>query len=381
VIELLRKPWLRPLLGIGLLVLAVWMFVSLRSVLRPFIVAFVLAYFLNPVANTLESFLERRSSPTSRLRQHLQARAVAVGIITILIVALLVVVTLTVVPTVSDQVVQTAKKVPDYARTLRSRLEPLIQRLNLRYPAQMEEARIRIEETLKSHIPQILSPLTHALQVAFSSLLGFVLLVLHVVVIPVFAVYLLYDMNEIRDAARELVPLRYRDYVYSRAAAVDKLLSAFVRGQITVALMLGTFYAIAFTILGVPMGLLVGYVVAFFNLVPFMATALGLPLVLLLTFVDQQSVEALIPVAVVFVVGHFVESHFITPRIVGGQLGLHPVVMMMAVLAGGHLFGFLGMLVAVPVTAALSVFWADLRAYYLGSDFYKGPPAAPPAGA
>jgi predicted PurR-regulated permease PerM len=106
--------------------------------------------------------------------------------------------------------------------------------------------------------------------------------------------------------------------------------------------------------------------------VPFMSTLIGLPLALLLSWLDDQSWRALIAVTGVFTFGHLVESNFITPRIVGERLGLHAVIIMLAVLIGGTLFGFVGMLVAVPVTAALSVFWADAKAWYLESDFFKG---------
>src|SRR5262245_64921332 len=118
-------------------------------------------------------------------------------------------------------------------------------------------------------------------------------------------------------------------------------------------------------------------VVGFFNLVPFMSSLLVLPLTLALSWVDDRSTTRLIAVLVVFAIGQFAEGNFITPKIVGESLGLHAVVIMLAVLAGGTLFGFIGMLLAVPTTAALSVFWKDLREAYLRSDFYRG---APPIG-
>jgi predicted PurR-regulated permease PerM len=131
---------------------------------------------------------------------------------------------------------------------------------------------------------------------------------------------------------------------------------------------------VALTLCGVPMGLLVGFAIGFFNLIPFMSYILGLPLALALSWIDDQSLAALGAVAVVFLLGQFVEGNFVTPRIVGESLGLHAVVIMLAVLVGGTVFGFVGMLVAVPVTASLSVFWKDLRDLYLRSDFYRGSP-------
>jgi predicted PurR-regulated permease PerM len=122
-------------------------------------------------------------------------------------------------------------------------------------------------------------------------------------------------------------------------------------------------------------------------MVPFMSHVIGLPVALILSWLDDQDPTRLLVVAGVFVFGQFVEGNFVTPRVVGKGLGLHAVVMMLALLLGGTLFGFVGMLVAVPTTAALSVFFADLRDLYLNSEFYRrgpagaaggSPPAPPP---
>jgi predicted PurR-regulated permease PerM len=204
----------------------------------------------------------------------------------------------------------------------------------------------------------------------FSSTLAFVLFLIHVVVIPVFAFYLLSDMNLIQERWKVLVPPRHRDYVVTRLKEVDHLLAAFVQGQLLVCGVMGVFYGVALTLLRVPMGLLVGFGTSFFSLIPYMSTVVGLPLVVVLTLLDQHSGAAAARVAAVYILGHIVEGHFITPRIMGGRLGLHPVVIMLAILVWGTLLGFAGMLIAVPATAALSVFWGDLKEAYKRSAFY-----------
>lgn len=359
------------LAGVALALLALW---ALAGPLTPFAAALALAYFLNPAVSAVETRFARWTWLSRRLRP----RTLAVGLLTLAVLAVVVLVLLVVVPTAYHQVADAVRKAPDYWRVLRARIEPLYQRLNLQYPEQAEEARQRLAEAFKSQAPRIVGPVTRVVTSMFSSLLGFVLTILSLLIIPVFTVYLLFDMNRIQAGMRELVPHRLRGYVYSRSGEVDKLLSAFVRGQVSVALILGVFYSIALTLCGVPMGLLVGFVIGFFNLVPFMSYVLGLPLALTLSWVDDQSLTRLAVVAALFTFGQFVEGNFITPRIVGDSLGLHAVVIMLAVLIGGSLFGFVGMLLAMPVTASLSVFWADLRELYLRSDFY-GRGAPPPA--
>lgn len=364
------RPAVRLAVGLGGLALLVWVFYQLRGVLTPFAVAFAVAYFLNPAVSGMEGFFERRLAHLRLLRGWFEPRAAAVGVLTVAVLVVVALVLLLVVPAVYHQVSETVTKLPEYMRTLRAKVEPFIQRLNLRYPEETEQARQRLQEAIRNNIPEILAPVTRIVQAAFSSLLSFVLTLLNFLVIPVFAIYLLYDMNRIREGAAELVPHRYRTYVYARMAEVDQQLSAFARGQVTVCLILGAFYAVGLTLCGVPMGLLVGFVIGFFNLVPFMSYALGLPLALLLSWLDDQSLSTAVAVLVIFSVGQFVEGNFITPRIVGEKLGLHAVIIMLAVLVGGTLFGFIGMLVAVPATAALSVFWTDLRDRYLRGDFY-----------
>jgi predicted PurR-regulated permease PerM len=372
--------WLRllALLAAGLLVL--WVLKALAAALTPFFVAFALAYFLNPAVNAVEAGFASAFGKARVLRK-LNPRTVAVGILAGSVVVALALVVLFVEPIVYNQVSETAHRAPEYMRTLRAKVTPAYESLNLRYPEETEAVRARVVEAVKDNLPQIVEPITRMVQRAFSSTLAFVLTILNLVVIPILTVYLLFDINRINAGIKDLVPYRMRDYVYSRFGAVDRLLAAFVRGQITVCLILGIFYSVALTLCGVPMGLVVGFVVGFFNLVPFMSYLLGLPLTLLLSWLDDGSPTRLLVVAGIFTFGQLVEGNFITPRVVGDSLGLHAVVIMLAVLVGGTLFGFLGMLLAVPTTAALSVFWADLRALYLRSDFYStgAPPEPPPA--
>lgn len=371
--DLWARPWVRLLVVVLGLVLLGWVIYRLRQALMPFAVAFGLAYFLNPVVNRLEKAFGRLFGGRAWVRR-VPPRAAAVGVLAVVVTLVVVLAVMLVVPAIYHQVSETVVKLPDYYRVVRAKVEPIYQRLNLRYPEQTEEARQRLVAAFKEHVPKILSPATRFVGRMFGSLLGFVLTVLNLVIIPVFAFYLLFDMNLITSEVKELVPPRLRPYAYSRFAEVDRLLSAFARGQVTVCLILGTFYAIGLTACGVPMGLLVGMIIGFFNIVPFMSYVLGLPLALTLTWVDSQSLTRLVVVAAVFTIGQFVEGNFITPKIVGESLGLHAVVIMLAVLAGGTLFGFIGMLLAVPVTACLSVFWKDLHEAYLRSGFYRGRP-------
>ena len=363
--ELLRNPWVRLAATLAAVVLVVRALGDVREVLTPFVIAFALAYFLNPLVTAMERMVSRGGG-------RLHPRTAAVVLIALLVVLVLVCMVVFVIPAVYHQVSEAVRRLPDWLRALRGRLEPLYQRLNLRYPEQTEEVRQRVMAALHERLPGLVAPMTHAATRAFTSLLAFVLAVLHLLVIPVFTLYLLHDMNRIQHALSELVPPRHRPYVYSRMSQVDDRLSAFARGLVTMCLIMGSFYAVTFTLLGVPMGLLVGFVMGFFHMIPFMAGALGLPIVLVLSWVDDQSPKRLIGIVTLFVVSNLAEHNVLSPRLVGQRIGLHPVVVILAVLIGGTAFGFFGMLVALPTTAALSVFWPDLREAYLQSAFYQG---------
>jgi predicted PurR-regulated permease PerM len=376
-----RSPAVRLLGLLALAALLVWAVIALRGVITPFAVAFAFAYFLNPPVNAMEHWFGRLLP--ARVQKVAHPRTLAVGVLCILVVAVLVVVMVIAVPATYHQVSETIIKFPNYAATLRAKFEPTMQRLAVRYPEQAQAIRDQAENAVREHGIAVIGRATGFVQKTLFNILDVAVGAFNLVVVPIFAVYLLFDMNHIWVEAAELVPMRFRAYVYTRFAEVDRLLSAFVRGQVTVCLMLGTFYAIALTICGVPMGLLVGMVVGFFNMIPYMSTVVGLPLTVTLSLIDKQSLHSALVVAAIFVFGQFVEANFVTPRIVGHGLGLHAIVIMLAVLVGASLFGFMGMLIAVPTTAGLSVFWADLKAMYLRSEFFRGgageapPPAVP----
>ena len=212
--------------------------------------------------------------------------------------------------------------------------------------------------------------MSYVLKFALASTFNFLSLFIHLFVVPVFAGYLLYDMNRIRAGVKDHIPPRIRPWLISQLREVDRLLAAFVRGQITVCFILAVFYGLSLSILGVPLGLVVGFTIGFFNLVPFMAFVAGLPLALVIAWAGDCSSTVLFWIVIVFLIGKFGDIYVLSPRIVGESLGLHSIVVILALLLGGEYFGFAGLLLAVPVTAAASVFWDDLLALYKRSAFY-----------
>lgn len=371
--------WLRTVLAL-LAVLAVFYGLSrILSGLTPFLAAFAIAYFLNPSLNRFEARIAPLLLRLPILGRKLEARAVSV-LVTLTSLATIVVVSFVLaVPALLGQIEEAARSLPGMVHNVRTRVEPLLEKVNLRYPDETLQVRAVIEEKVKEKLPDLLAPVTNLLKFALSSTYGFLALFIHLFVVPVFAGYLLYDMNRIRAGLVDYIPPRIRPWLVGRIKEVDVLLAAFVRGQITVCFILALFYGIALSILGVPLGLVVGFVIGFFNLVPFMAFVAGLPLALIVAWAGDADSGTLFWITVVFLIGKFGDIYVLSPRIVGESLGLHSIVVILVLLLGGEYFGFAGLLLAVPATAAASVFWDDLTAAYKRSRFY-GKPAAPDGG-
>jgi predicted PurR-regulated permease PerM len=354
-------------------VVVVWAIITARGVVTPFLLAFALAYALNPLVNALERAFGR-ILPRRRGRPLISPRPAAVGVLFALVVAAVLVIVLVGIPAAFHQASDAVQKLPADVESLRTKLEPKLARLSERYPQQAQAIREQLSTFAKDNMGSIVERVTHFVQStvlgAFSVAAG----AIGVLILPIFTAFLLYDMNHIREDAKELVPLRLRSYAYSRMDQVDARVAAFVRGQLTVCLIMTVYYSIVLTLCGVPVALLIALLMGIFHLIPFMPTVLGLPLVGLLALIDSQNFRHAGLVIGVAAVGQFVEANIITPKIVGHGVGLHPVIVLLSVLVGGELFGIIGMLVGVPATAALSVFWTDFRSYYLQSDFYRSNP-------
>src|SRR4030095_4294602 len=204
VTDLWRKAWVRLVVVVVVVALIFWALYRLSGTLMPFYVAFALAYFLNPVANWLERVFTRAFAGR-RLLRNLPPRGAAVGVLALLLAAVVTAGVLLLVPAVYHQITDAVAKLPEYLQVVRRKVEPLYQRLNLRYPEQTRDARQPLLPAAKENVPQLLSPITQFVRGAFSSLLGFVLTVLNLVIIPVFTFYLLYDMNHIRQGLQALV--------------------------------------------------------------------------------------------------------------------------------------------------------------------------------
>jgi predicted PurR-regulated permease PerM len=195
--------------------------------------------------------------------------------------------------------------------------------------------------------------------------------VLDLLLIPFFVFYILVDFRDWRDSSEELIPPRFREPFSRLFDEVGRILQAYVLGQLMIALVMACLYGIGFAALQVPAWPGIAALSGFLNVIPYVGTGSGLILATGLTFAHGGELWRILGVVAVFIVVQCIEGYYLTPRILGGRLSLHPMAVFLGLLIGGKLFGFLGVLLAVPVIAVSQVFFRFLREIYKASDFYR----------
>ncbi len=336
-----------------------------RNVLVPFALSAVIAYVLDPAVDGLA---RRRIPRTWGIVLLLGAVAtVAAGIVAL------------VVPEIGRQIDLFLGRLPGYMSTLKERFAPLYASLRERYPDQVDALQARALASLNDLLPRLMEPLLAAVQVAVGSAFGTVLWLVKVLFVPVFTFYLLKDFPAIRGGIISLVPVPSRAGFVAKWDEIDRVLRRWLRGQLTVSVILAVIFAVGLPLMGVPLGLLLGLLGGLGNIVPYLGLVLGMLPAMLLILLDSGSWVGVVGVGALFAAAHFVEGTVISPRIVGEGVGLRPVVVLLAVLVGGEIFGFAGLLMAVPVTAAAMVFVRDARRAYEASGYFLGTGPRPPA--
>ena len=198
--------------------------------------------------------------------------------------------------------------------------------------------------------------------------------VINLALLPILAYYFLRDWDKLVERVASMIPRNHIEVVTRLARESNDVLGAFIRGQIVVMIALGIVYAAGLSLVGLNLGLLIGLVAGLISFIPYLGATTGVVMAVLAALVQSQGfdLQLLVLVGVVFTVGQLLESYVLTPRIVGDKIGLHPVAVIFAVMAGGQLFGFLGMLLALPAAAVINVLLRYAHQRYRQSELYAG---------
>ena len=323
----------------------------LGDVILPFLVGSAIAYFLDPVADRLEA---------AGL-----SRAAATVVISLSAILAFTIIALLIIPTLVEQTVALVNAAPELSRSFQTFLTE-------RFPSLIDnESVLRksldgVAETVKSRGGELVNGL-------LSSALSVINGIVFMVVAPVVAFYMLLDWDDMVAWIDDLLPRDHAPVIRQLAGDIDGVMAGFVRGQLSVCMILGGFYAIALMLAGLQFGLVVGMVAGILTFIPYVGSIVGGSLAIGLALFQYWDTPWMIGViAAIFVAGQTVEGNFLTPKLVGGSVGLHPVWLLFALSAFGAVFGFVGMLVAVPVAAMLGVLVRFAVKQYRQGRLYKG---------
>jgi len=336
----------------AIIVLLLWL---LRDILLPFVAGLAIAYLLAPVTDRLESVGVNR--------------LIAALSIICLVVMMIVVLILLVAPVLGGQLSSFIDNIPGYVTRLQSLLSdpsrPWIQKIL--------GASFNADKSLGDLMSQGVGWLTAFLKSLWSDGRALVSLFSLVVVTPVVAFYLIYDWHRMIKTADSWVPLQQRETVRQLAREIDAAIAGFVRGQSAVCLILGSFYAVALTVSGLNFGLLIGLISGVITFIPYVGSMTGLILALGVAVAQfWPEYSSILVVLGIFLAGQFLEGNLLAPKLVGESVGLHPVWLIFALLAFGYLFGFVGLLVAVPLAATIGVLARFSLQRYRESALYTG---------
>ncbi|RCS57352.1 AI-2E family transporter [Parvibium lacunae] len=349
-----RRNW-QTLAWLGTGIALLWLLWLLSPVLTPFLLAFILAYMLQPGVERLY----RRGCP----------RALAVILMLLVLLLIAIGLVLIVVPVVQQEILLVQSKLPNLLSQLNGTLAPKLKEwFGLKVNFDGKAIRAAINKTWINNSEDVLS-------LAFDYALtgGTVLLTVlgNLILVPMVLFYLLMDWTVIFQRMGQGIPRRWQAQVLGLVQETDSLLAQYLRGQLAVMLCLAAYYALALYLAGIELAVPVGVLTGLLIFIPYVGYAFGFMLALLSASLDFTGWNEILTVIAIYGLGQILESFWLTPRWVGERIGLHPLAVIFALLACGQLFGFFGILLALPMSAAILVGLRALRRVYLRSEFYN----------
>ncbi|MDP2247487.1 MAG: AI-2E family transporter, partial [Nitrosomonadales bacterium] len=294
-------------------------------------------------------------------------RTIATLLVMLLLTAVTILLILIIVPMLQKEIALVIERLPEYMAAIKSRIEPLL----LKY----------FGVALSIDIDQIKSVLTKNWQTT-SNVIGQLLVtvsnhgftivawVINLMLVPVVLFYLLRDWYGMVDRIAQLIPRRWYDKTSEIAQEIDLVLAEFLRGQLSVMLLMSIFYAIGLLAIDLELAIPVALIAGLLGFIPYLGVTIGFLLAVLAGALQFSTMGEMVPILVVFIAAQLLESMVLTPWLVGDRIGLHPVIVIFVLLAGGQLFGFAGILLALPVAAAIAVGLRHAKQNYLTSETY-----------
>ncbi len=339
---------------IGLVIIG-WLIYLLSPVLSPFLFSALLAYLFDPLADQLE---ERKLTRTLSV-------IVVFATISLLVTAVL----LWLIPALEKEISKLLKNLPHYVVTIRNWVMPWLEE---RFGVESDVLDTsQIIMLLKQHWQQAGGIASSVIASVSKSGLAIVAGMMNLLIIPVVTFYLLRDWDVLVAEIKQLLPRTKVSIVSRLSKEADQVLGAFLRGQFSVMIALGIFYSIGLSLIGLDYAFLIGMISGLISFIPYLGSTVGLVLSTLAAVVQYQDWTHVLMAAGVFGLGQMLEGFVLTPLMVGNKVGLHPVTVIFAIMAGGQLFGFAGVLLALPVASVLMVLVRHTHELYKSSTFYN----------
>lgn len=341
-----------------LLAAALGLIYLLSPILAPFLIAATLAYICSPLVDRLAGI---RIGPCKI------NRTLGTLLVSAMIVGIVILVFLIIVPLLQKELLTVVERLPKYLATAKARIEPwLMAHFGVALAIDSDQIQQLVTKNWKS-AGNLLAPLLVAVSNHGLALIGWVT---NLLLIPLVLFYLLRDWHALVGRIADLLPRRWYDKTAEIAGEIDRVLAEFLRGQLSVMLAMSVFYAVGLWMAGLELAIPIGMIAGLLGFVPYLGIGIGILLAVLAGALQFNTMTEMIPVAIVFGLGQVLESFVLTPWLVGDRIGLHPVAVIFALLAGGQLFGFTGVLLALPAGAAIAVGLRHAKRHYQASDAY-----------
>ncbi len=321
----------------------------ISSVLLPFVIGILLAYFLDPAAD--------------RLEETGLSRTLVTAILTVVMFVTFIGAMLLIVPLLLEQCQQLFAALPGYLTTLQDTLETFINRAS---PDQAEALR----DAAGTVAGNVLRATSEMITGVFQSGLALINVLSLLLITPLVAFYMLRDWDRIKNCIDNLLPLEHKETIREQLHRIDATLAGFIRGQLNVCFILALYFGIALTLTGLSFGLVIGIATGLLVILPYVGFAFMFIIALAVAFMQFGVTAPFWIVVGIYGFGQLIESYFLTPKLVGDKVGLHPLWIIFGMLAGGAMFGFVGVLISVPVTAIIGVLTRFAAQRYLQSDLY-----------
>jgi predicted PurR-regulated permease PerM len=352
------KRWMWGLGALAVFLILCWQLQRLATLV---FLTFIVAYILNPLVTRLAKrrFLNRLSATALVL--------IGLGLVLAAILFFI-------IPDVFAEFRAFMKRLPELTDKLEATAIPWVEdNFQVTVPRTWSAVFDQVKASVVDQNGKgLFTPTTELAKMLFGTTFQALFTIVGLLMFPVFVFFLTKDFPKIVGAVDGMIPVRYRPQIRHIAVEVDKSLSAFLHGQFTVMIILGTLYSIGYSIVGIPVAIGVGLLTGLLCFIPYAGAAVGFALALLLAILSMEGPYSILGVAIVFASVQILDSILITPRILGGKLGLRPLWIIVALMAGGELFGFLGILLAVPMLAVMKVVVEHTVELYRASDVYKG---------